>query len=112
MEQSIIGRNISIRMKDLGIKTNKELSDISDVSRAVITNVLKNPSKKLMAESAIMLAKALECRVEWLINGEGPVNLDEIERANRLRYGSPVVGINELAEVSAKELVESLLEDE
>ncbi|WP_274882394.1 hypothetical protein [Vibrio harveyi] len=112
MDKSIIGQHIGQRMRELGIKTNKELSDKSGVSRAIITNVQLNPNKKLMAETALYLAKGLECRPEWLILNDGPVNLDEIERANRLKYGAPVVTINELADLKPDELIESLMLDE
>ncbi len=112
MIQSIIGTNIAKRMADLGIRTNKELSERSGVSRAVITNVQKNPDKKIMAETALALADGLDCRPHWLILGEGPINLDEVERANRLRFGSPVVSINELAKVEPKELLDMIFDDE
>ncbi|MFL7022208.1 transcriptional regulator [Vibrio cyclitrophicus] len=111
-DKSIIGANIERRMKELGIKTNKELSDLSGVSRAVITNVQLNPSKKLMAESAIWLANALQCRPEWFVFGKGPVNLDEVEKANRLRFGAPVVSVNELVEKKPKELLLSIATNE
>ncbi|MEZ9372133.1 hypothetical protein AB4235_05565 [Vibrio cyclitrophicus] len=111
-DKSIIGANIERRMKELGIKTNKELSDLSGVSRAVITNVQLNPSKKLMAESAIWLANALQCRPEWFVFGKGPVNLDEVEKANRLRFGAPVVSVNELVEKKPKELLRSIATNE
>lgn len=110
--KSIIGANIERRMKELGIKTNKELSDLSGVSRAVITNVQLNPSKKLMAESAIWLANALQCRPEWFIFGTGPVNLDEVEKANRLRFGAPVVSVNELVRSTPKDLLRSIATSE
>lgn len=111
-DKSIIGANIERRMKELGIKTNKELSDLSGVSRAVITNVQLNPNKKLMAESAIWLANALQCRPEWFVFGKGPVNLDEVEKANRLRFGAPVVSVNELVEKKPKELLRSIATNE
>ncbi|KFA99446.1 helix-turn-helix domain-containing protein [Vibrio sp. ER1A] len=110
--KSVLAQNIDRRMADLGVRTYKELAAISEVSASVLTNISSNPKKSVMAPVAVMLAKALKCRVEWLVTGEGPMNLDEVERANRLRFGAPVIEINELARTDPKDLLLSISEDE
>lgn len=110
-EKSILSKNIEKRKADLGIKTNQALSQISGVSRAVITNVIKYPNKSLMMESGIALAKALDCRVEWLFSGEGPINMDDVLEAAYLRDGAPVVSLAELSQQTPEELIRKLYDD-
>lgn len=95
--KSVLAINIEQRKRDLGISTNIELAKKSGVSRAVITNIQLQPEKSIMLESGLLLAKTLDCRVEWLATGEGPINMDDVERHQRVKFGSPVVSLAEIA---------------
>ncbi|MGR5294770.1 helix-turn-helix domain-containing protein [Vibrio mediterranei] len=110
--QSVIAKNILKRMDDLGIKSKVTLSDISGVSRTVITNIILMPNKSVMIESAIKLANALECRVEWLITGIGPINDADQAKQNRLDQGVPVISLNALAKTTAQEILTEVSGDE
>jgi len=106
-DYSVIATNIDRRMQDLGIKTKVQLAAISGVSRTVITNIFIMPNKGVMAESAVNLAKALECRVEWLISGEGPVTEDDI-------FGAPILTFEVLESLSSQQItavIESARQD-
>ena len=61
-QKPLVARNIDERMKILGIKSNSQLSELSKVSRGVITSI--NISKEVRAMVAIKLAKSLDCNVE------------------------------------------------
>lgn len=93
---SPLARRIEERKDALHIRTNVELAQRSGVSRAVITNIIKNPNKNIMAESAVDLANGLQCRVVWLITGEGPATDKEIQKFQKLKSGSPVMRLDEL----------------
>lgn len=95
---SIIARNIDRRMSDIGMPTKVELARVSEVSRTVITNIFIMPNKGVMGDSAVKLAKALQCRVEWLITGEGPVTDDQIT-------GVPVFKTTHLSKSTIEELL-------
>lgn len=97
---STIAKNIDRRMKEIGMKTNVELSEKSGVSRTVITNIFMMPNKSVMGDSAVKLAKALQCRVEWLITGEGPVTDDEITSV-------PILSLRDLSETEINTAIES-----
>lgn len=88
-EKSLLAKNIDERMKRLGIKYYSKLSELSEVSRTVITNINLDSSKGIMGLSAIKLANTLECNVEWLLTGKGPM-------LNDSRSNIPIV---ELAEI-------------
>lgn len=103
--KSKLALNIEQRKRDLGIATNIELSKLSGVSRAVITNIQLQPEKSIMLESGLMLANALDCRMEWLATGEGPVNLDDVDRHQRIKYGCPVLTLNEINKQPIGELL-------
>lgn len=107
-----MGQRIKERMQQLGIKTNIKLADVSGVSRAVITNVVRNENKSVMLDSAMKLARALNCRVEWLYDGSGDVNDDETRRIAFLRDGAPVIALDELAGTTSNELIELLYSEE
>lgn len=94
--QSIISQNIQKRMQDLGIRNKVELSEKSGVSRTVVTNIINMPNKGVMIDTAIKLANALECRVEWLGTGKGPMNDDYIERKFLIADGVPLLNLNEV----------------
>ncbi|WP_063654133.1 helix-turn-helix domain-containing protein [Aliivibrio fischeri] len=111
-QKSILARNIEQRKYDLGITTNIEVARKSGVSRAVITNIGLHPNKSIMLDSAVLLAKALDCRLEWLATGEGPINLDDVERHNRLRYGAVVIRTSELESSTPEELLKELYDDQ
>ncbi|MBE8565613.1 hypothetical protein BCT47_01695 [Vibrio splendidus] len=111
-ELSILATNIDQRKKDLNIRTNIEIARLSGVSRAVITNIMLHPEKSIMLDSAVSLANALDCRLEWLATGNGPVNYDDVVRHARIKFGSPVVTMQELSASSIKDLLEDLMEDE
>ncbi len=109
--KSKLALNIEQRKRDLGIATNLQLSQLSGVSRAVITNVQLQPHKSIMLESGLMLAKALDCRMEWLATGEGPVNLDDVERHQRIAFGCPVLTLGDIAKSPIGSLIEQSVED-
>lgn len=96
-EQSILAKNIQKRMNDLNIKSNLALSKESGVSRAVITNIMLNPDKSIMADSALMLSQTLDCNVEWLLTGKGPIN-QENELDSQQRSGAPLLSLNDISE--------------
>ncbi|GEA52790.1 hypothetical protein VIN01S_35940 [Vibrio inusitatus NBRC 102082] len=96
-EQSILAKNIQKRMNDLNIKSNLALSKVSGVSRAVITNIMLHPAKSIMADSALLLSKTLDCNVEWLLTGKGPINRDH-EVDSQKRSGAPLFSLNEISE--------------
>lgn len=98
-ELSVLARNIEQRKRDLGIAKSIDLANKSGVSRAVLTNIKKMPEKSIMFDSAIALAKALECRVEWLGTGEGSPTTDEYVEAVHLSMGAPIVTLNQLVGV-------------
>ncbi|ENH4363929.1 helix-turn-helix transcriptional regulator [Vibrio fluvialis] len=105
IDKSILASNIEKRMNDLGIHTNTDLAKLSGVSRAVITNIKLHPEKTIRLDSGVLLARALKCRVEWLATGEGPINLDDVEKHQRLKYGAPLVKLEELASKEPEQLL-------
>ncbi|HHP0484896.1 helix-turn-helix domain-containing protein [Vibrio harveyi] len=103
MSMSILARNIEQRKRDLGIAKSIDLANKSGVSRAVLTNIRKMPTKSIMLDSAVHLAKALECRLEWLATGEGSPTTDEYVEAVQLSMGAPLVTLNQLVNVEDTE---------
>ncbi|MEI8659304.1 hypothetical protein [Vibrio sp. Hal054] len=73
-EHSVLAQNIELRMTELGITSLVALSNESTVSRTVLTNIFKQPKKSITVMSGIKLASALNCRVEWLVTGNGVVS--------------------------------------
>lgn len=109
--KSILAQNIEKRKRDLGITTNIQLAKSSGVSRAVITNIQLQPEKSIMLDSGLMLARTLDCRVEWLATGEGPINLDDVERYLRVKFACPVLVLSEISKDSLPELLSKSIED-
>lgn len=103
MELSVLARNIESRKRDLGISKSIDLAEKSGVSRAVLTNIKVNPDKSIMLPSAVQLAKALDCRLEWLATGEGSPTTDEYIEAVHLSMGSPIVSLNQLIGIADPE---------
>ncbi|MFS1865128.1 hypothetical protein [Vibrio breoganii] len=109
--KSILANNVERRMADLKIRSNLQLSEMSGVSRAVITNIMLSPKKSIMVDSALLLAKCLQCRVEWMITGEGHINLDDAERNNRLHLGAPLFTINQISDSDPMDMIENTITD-
>ncbi|HIF6165102.1 MULTISPECIES: helix-turn-helix domain-containing protein [Vibrio harveyi group] len=110
MFMSVLARNIEQRKRDLGISKSIDLAKKSGVSRAVLTNIKVNPEKSIMLDSAVRLAEALDCRLEWLATGKGEPNLDEYKEASKIDLGAPLVTLNELVGAEPKELIERVRE--
>ncbi len=103
MNMSVLAQNIEQRKRDLGIAKSIDLATKSGVSRAVLTNIKKNPTKSVMLDSALLLSKALDCRLEWLATGEGSPTTDEYIEAVHLSMGAPNVTLNQLIGVHDSE---------
>nr|WP_321458666.1 helix-turn-helix domain-containing protein [uncultured Vibrio sp.] len=110
MSMSVLATNIERRKTDLGITKSIDLAKKSGVSRAVLTNIKLNPEKSIMLDSAIRLAEALDCRLEWLATGVGSPNIDEYKEASKIDLGAPLVTLNELVNTEARTLIEKLRE--
>ncbi len=108
---SLLAKNIEQRKQQLGIRSGIDLARKSGVSRAVLTNIKKNPQKSIMVDSAIDLAEALECRLEWLITGKGHPTSDEYLEVERVANGAPLIWMNELKDKSAADLLEAISKD-
>lgn len=109
---SPLAQRIEERKEDLGLKTIVGLSEKTEVSRAVLTNIFLNPKKSIMLATGILLAKGLECRLEWLMTGEGPKT--DLDMVNSLKYKhvSPVVKLSEIDCNNIKEFLERVSNDE
>ncbi len=108
---SLLARNIETRKTQLGITTSIELARKSGVSRAVLTNIKKNPDKSIMLDSAVQLSEALECRLEWLATGKGSPTSDEYLEVERVSAGAPVIKLNELKNKDINEFLMGIKED-
>ncbi|MFM2589437.1 helix-turn-helix domain-containing protein [Vibrio sp. TBV020] len=111
-QQSTISQNIQKRMTDLGIRNKVELSEKSGVSRTVVTNIINMPNKSVMIDSAIKLARALKCRVEWLCDGTGPINDDYLEEKFRITEGVPLLQLSDIDVYSAEEILEEFIDND
>ncbi len=110
MQMSVLAQNIEQRKRDLGIAKSIDLAKKSSVSRAVLTNIRVNPEKDVTLSVGVKLAKALDCRLDWLATGEGAPNLDAYLEASKTELGAPVVTLNELVNTEPHELIEKLRE--
>lgn len=106
-----MAQRIESRMEGLGIPNPAQLAKKADISRAVLTNIMRRPDKQLWVNVAIKLANALECRVEWMVQGTGPINDDVTQASERLYGQSPLVELNELAEPDLGSYVSSCFKD-
>ncbi|OBT17290.1 hypothetical protein A9264_00475 [Vibrio sp. UCD-FRSSP16_10] len=96
-KQSVLAKNIKKRMNDLNIQSNLALAKDSGVSRAVITNIMQHPEKSIMADSAFLLGRTLQCTMEWLLTGKGPITpTGHLDRDKR--YGAPLFSINDISD--------------
>ncbi len=112
VQQSIISQNIQKRMHDLGIRNKVDLSEKSGVSRTVVTNIINMPNKSVMIDSAIKLANTLECRVEWLCTGQGPMNDEHLEKRFRITEGVPLLHLSDIEDPYFEDILEELQDDE
>jgi transcriptional regulator with XRE-family HTH domain len=62
-----------IGVADLGVRVG--------MSRGFVSEVERGNTRKLMAETALKLARQLGVRVEWLVLGEGPMLPPESSQA-------------------------------
>ncbi|EGQ9145683.1 helix-turn-helix transcriptional regulator [Vibrio parahaemolyticus] len=107
MSLSVLARNIEQRKRDLNITKSIDLAKKSGVSRAVLTNIKLNPEKSIMLDSAIRLADALDCRLEWLATGEGSPTADEYKELSRIELGAPLVTLNSFVDVEPEDFLKT-----
>mgnify|MGYP001809603854 CR=1 FL=1 len=72
MDIEAMKQRILERLAALGLNPNAA-SEAAGLDRDFVRTILRGKSREPSAERTLKLAKALHCRLEWLVTGEGPV---------------------------------------
>lgn len=73
---STLSSRLKLALRDAGM-TQADLARACGISRASVADQVTGATKSMRASTAAKAARALGVRVEWLINGIGPMHDDD-----------------------------------
>jgi len=83
-----LARNIRARLLQLNM-TQKQLGDLAGISQVMVHKLLSG--KVANTSKAVSIAKALECSAEWLVEGEAPMQGDNVSQGPEIKGYIPLI---------------------